>query len=288
MASGVTENDRALIDAIRQQLPKANIPARAASPKHDLEQWLKKIPSPDPPRLRKHIFGLGSVYAVSIPEDVYPWIGWLDLTLEQGATIDGNAGVFGAFRPDSNNDTVTLGASAALGGPEYGSNDSGGQATGWAYQGQYFTATAVSESGAPLIPNETYLTVSANPSINFSWNWSTYLFANAAVSLSAGFLIQVFPPGGSMQTLWGPQTYLYQRNQNTGGDDNQSNGPQFFPISFDFPVNAGYSYGVFVQYIASAQGDGQSPGAWVPGSFGTCGLTSTLAAIQYKAICNQP
>ena len=157
----------------------------------------------------------------------------------------------------------------------------------YAYQGQYFTASAVADSGAPLIPDETYLTVSANPSINFSWNWSTYLAANAAVSLSACFVIQVFPPNAPMQTLWGPQTYMYQRNQWTGGDDNQSNGAEFFPITFAFPVNAGYSYGVFVQYIASAQGDGVSPGTWVPGSFGACGLTSTLSAIQYQAICLQ-
>jgi len=136
-------------------------------------------------------------------------------------------------------------------------------------------------------PNEAYLTVSANPSINFSWDWSTYLLANAMVNVSAGFVIQIFPPNAPAVTLWGPQTYMYQRNQNTGGDDNTSNGPQFFPLSFDFPVYAGFSYGVFVQYITSAQGDGESPGSWTPGSYGVCGLTSTLAAIQYKAICLQ-
>jgi hypothetical protein len=288
--SAPTEKDRAFVEALRKQLPKGEPSRPRVLPKHDLAKWLERIPAPNPPRLRKHIFGLGSVYAVSIPEAEFPWTAWFDCTLETGAEIEGNSGTNGAFVPPSNtsNDTIKLGATAGYGGPEWGSTGAGGQATGFAYQGQYFTASAVSESGVPLVPNGVFLTVSANPSINSSWNWSTYLGANAAVSLSVGFLIQIFPPNAPMQTLWGPQSVIYQKNQWTGGDESQSPGPQFWPIDFSFPVEPGYSYGVFVQYIASAQGDGESPGSWVPGSYGVCGLTSTLAAIQYRAICSLP
>ena len=282
--SAPTEKDRVFIEALRKQLPKGEPSKRRVLPKHDLAKWLKRIPTPNSPRLRKPIFELGSFYAVSIPEAEYPWIGWFDLAPDEGAQVEGNSSTSGWWM-DSTKDTLKLGAQAGVGGPEWGSTDSGGQATGFAYQGQYFAASAVSESGVPLIQNEDLLIVTANPSINYHWDWSTYLGANAAVSVSVGFLIQIFPPNNAPeQTLWGPQLNLYQRNQWTGGDDSQSNGTESFPIMFQFPVNPGYSYGVFVQYIASAQGDGQSPGSWVPGSYGSCGLTSTLAAIQYWAI----
>ena len=70
----ITEKDKALIDALRMQLPKAELSERKVLPKHNLRKWLERIPAPNPPRLPEAYlwpgFGLCSINTgVAVPLD---------------------------------------------------------------------------------------------------------------------------------------------------------------------------------------------------------------------------
>jgi hypothetical protein len=284
-ASRARQKDEIIFAELRRLIVKSAQsdtarPVQAGFRQPDPAAWLRQLEVPNPPRLKKPIFRLGSLHAVSIPESQFPWGGWIDPAPPAGGASHNNASADGSLC--NNNDTLNLWAWAGFG---IDAPNGGGNASAFGYQGQYFTAAVLPDSGVPIIPAETWLTISASPSISYGVNWGTDWLAYAAVTLSAQIIVQVFPPQGNSFTLYGPSTTIYARDQNTGGDEfNQP--PATFQIDYSFTVSSGYSYGVFVQYMAYAQASfGIPTGALSAGSYSWCGLTSVLPAIQYDAVC---
>jgi hypothetical protein len=270
--------------------------------KEKLFNHLPPLPKPDPKgakrrfgelkapnvlRLKRRIFKHGSILLNDVPSGQNPFVGWIGTSVP-GLSPSNDAEGWGSY---NNVDSVSMGVSAGEG--LNGNAQSGGSAACWGYIGEYFTPADPCPDTEVI---EAQIEFSASPSIYCNPNWTTTfnpffpLTDYAQLTINVNLICLIYDNAWNYATTMSstPFNIINPVDQFTGSNNYGGVGfnlsPPLGPLTV--PVSLSNNYGFFVQFYMFASGNGESTGAWVPGSNADALLNGVVPSLQFNALWN--